>query len=137
MASGGHQVLNKGFQAAGAITQFRFVELVSGQERQVQQASALNNLVVGVCQETITADDATKGRVANIAMMGVTLVEAGAAITKGAKVRTDAQGRAVALANTAGTVDQVAGIALDDASAAGDWIAILLTPGVTHNPATT
>lgn len=139
MAFGGHYVLDKGFGAGGAITQFRFVELTAGQSdpRQVTQANGLNDLVIGVCQEDISAADATAGRIANIALLGVSLVESGAAVTQGAKVRSDASGRAVALADAAGTNDQVAGIALDAASGAGEWIAVLLTPGAASNPATT
>lgn len=139
MAFGGHYVLDKGFGAGGAITQFRFVELVAGQTdpRQVQQVDGLGDTVIGVCQETITAQDATDGRIANIALIGVSLVESGGAVTQGAKVRSDASGRAVALDGTAGVNDQVAGIAFDAATGAGEWISVLLTPGATSNTATT
>lgn len=129
MAFGGHYVLNKGFgvEAAG-VTQFRFVKGVAGQSdpRQVEECDAAGELVLGVCQEEISAADAASGRIANITLLGVSLVEAGAAVTQYAKVQTDASGRAIA----ATTGDHVAGVALDAASGAGEWIAVALTgPG--------
>ena len=53
-------------------------------------------------------------------VLGIMLVEAGAAITAGAEVQTDANGCAIALAS--GTI---AGVALDAAAAAGELIRIV------------
>lgn len=124
MAAGGHEVLDKGFLAAEALTQFRFVTLVAGTDRAVDQADAAGELVHGVGQETISAQDATDGRITNVRMMGVSLVEAGGNVTRGTEVTTDASGRAVTATTTG---HRVAGIALDS-GVSGDWIAVLLIP---------
>ena len=125
MAIGGHQVLDKGFEAAEALTEFRFVTLVATEDRRVEQADVAGELVIGVGQETVSAEDVTRGpRITNVRLMGVSVVEAGAAVTKGAEVTTDASGRAI----TAGVGNRVAGIALDNAAQAGDWIGVFLTP---------
>lgn len=124
MAFGGHYVLNKGFQANEAITQFRFVKLGTG-SRNVDICDTAGEAALGVCQEEITAADATNGRIANVAILGISLVESGAAVSAGAKVQTDASGRAIA----ALTGDHVLGVALDAAGGAGEWIAVLLSGG--------
>lgn len=125
MGFGGHYILDKGFAAAGAITKFRFVKGVAGQSdpRQVEICDTAGERVLGVCVEEITAANATEGRIASIALLGVVLVEAGAAVTQYAVVQTDATGRAIAAA----TGDAVVGMALDAAGGAGEWIAVLLT----------
>jgi hypothetical protein len=124
MAIGGDYVLNRGFIANEAIGQFLFVTLVAAEDRAVDLADAQGERVLGVCQEEITADDATAGRVANIALLGVSVVVAGAAITKGNLVTAGADARA----EVAAAGDVVAGVALDD-GVDGDWIGVLLTPG--------
>jgi len=57
-------------------------------------------------------------------VLGTAIVETGAAITAGATLETDASGRAVTFAISGGKV----AIALEDASAAGQFIEVLLLP---------
>ncbi|MBR3646565.1 MAG: DUF2190 family protein [Lachnospiraceae bacterium] len=68
---------------------------------------------VGVCDVSTEKD-----QYAPVGVLGIFLVEASAIITAGAKVTSDANGKAVTVANA----DEVNGIALDSASAAGDSI---------------
>jgi hypothetical protein len=125
--AGPNYVLDKGFTAGGAIGQFRAVTL--GASEVVSQAGSAGAACLGICQESISADDATSGRVADIRLLGISrcvLGTGGAAI--GAKLRTDDAGKMTALA--AATADQnVVGIALQ-AGVAVDHIDVFLTPGV-------
>lgn len=119
--------LSKGFVAGGVITQFRAVTLGAGEV--VSQATTAGTPCLGIAQETTTAEDATNGRVIAVAISGISRCIAGAAITIGAKVRTDTSGRVTPLA--AATADQnVIGIALQAASAANEHVDVLLTPAV-------
>lgn len=124
--------LAKGFKAGGAIRQFRFVEL--GASEVVTEVDAASVAALGVCQDSISAEDATSGRIANIQLEGIARCIAGAAITfvaggGGVPVRVDNQGRVVALA--AATANQnVVGRVFMGADAAGDHIDVHLTPGV-------
>ncbi len=120
---GGHEVLDKGFVTEAAQTQYRFVKPGTA-ARSVVPADTLGELVLGVVQEDATAQDATDGRHVNVRMLGVSVVEASAAIAAGAEVTTAADGRAVTVAAT----QRVVGVALDAASGAGDWIGVLLVP---------
>lgn len=73
--------------------------------------------VIGVLQNPVKAGEA--GRVA---VNGVTMVAAGAAITTGAKVKAGANGKVVTIESG----DASFGIALEAATAANDVIAVLL-----------
>src|SRR5512139_2974636 len=57
-------------------------------------------------------------------VIGTSIVEAGAAITAGATLKSDASGRAITWVTSGGKV----GIALQSASAAGQFIEVLLLP---------
>ena len=70
----------------------------------------------GICDVSTEKD-----QLAPIGVLGIFLVEAGAAVSVGAKVTSDANGKAVTVANS----DEVNGIALDSASASGDIIRIV------------
>jgi Uncharacterized conserved protein (DUF2190) len=94
--------------------QFRFVD-VSNTGKAVTPAAGAR--AVGVRQTTPRADEAT-----TIVTSGVSIVEAGGAITAGGTVGSDATGRAIAPA--AGNA--IVGRALETASGAGVQIAVLL-----------
>lgn len=124
MGFGGHYVLDKGFVATEAIAKFRFVkgDAAAG-DRHIDIADTQGEKILGVCQEEITAGDATNGRVADVRLMGVSLVEAGAAVTQYDEVMTSAAGKAIAATAT----NAIVGVALDAAGADGDLIAVFLT----------
>ena len=119
---GAHQILDKAFEANEAIPQYRFVKLVTANERDVDICDSAGEAMIGVCQVEVSAGDATNGRFVDIRLMGVSVVEAGAAITKGAIVATDAAGKA----KTGISTEIALGVALDDAGADTDLIAVLL-----------
>ena len=124
MGVGAHQILDKAFEANEAMPIYRFVKLVTAEDRDVDLCDSQGELAIGVVQAEVTADDATNSRFVNVRMMGASVVEANGSLTKFAEVTTDAAGKA----ELAATGDRVLGIALDDASADTDLIAVLLTP---------
>ena len=76
--------------------------------------------VDGKTRKGVVEADTENGGVAPANVMGVILVEAGAAIAAGAEVESDANGKAITKA--AGVVN---GVAWDAAAAAGDLIRIV------------
>lgn len=118
-------VLDKGLQPTAATPVFTAVVLAATKEKVTPAGAAAR--AIGVCQEEITADDAAKGRVANIRMMGISRCVAAAAIAIGDRVIVAASGRVTSTGAVAG--NPVLGIALEAAAAAGDHIDIFLTPG--------
>ncbi len=120
--AGPTQVLDKGFTAGEAINQYHFVKEVAGEV--LNECDTQGELALGVAQEEISAGDATNSRVANVRLLGISRVIAGAAISIFTEVTVGADARAEA----ATTGDRVAGIALQAAAADGDHIDVLLTP---------
>lgn len=108
-------ILTTTVTAGAALTQQRFV----GADNAPCQAGAV---ALGVAEV-----DAAAGDVTPVNVLGIVAVEAGAAITRGQAVQSDAN--ACAVPRTAATGDTAAGIsagiALDDATAAGEVIRIL------------
>jgi len=69
----------------------------------------------GVCDV-----ETEKDQFAPIAVLGILLIESGSAITQGAKITSDSQGRAIPVATT----EEVNGYALDAATVSGEIIRI-------------
>jgi methylmalonyl-CoA mutase cobalamin-binding subunit len=134
-ASGGVEVIDLGFVStpASAITKFRFLVQSAG-DRIVTQATSAGSKVLGVAQHDVSAGDATLGAHVNVRLMGISVVEAGAAIAVGDFVTTDTSGRAAAVSVAVG-LKEVAGIALQAAAGAGDLVTILLIPAGSRNTA--
>lgn len=84
--------------------QFKFVTLES--DGQVDLADAAGERAIGVL-----LNEPTSGKAATVAMTGKVMVVAGAAVTAGAALQTDASGDAI----TAAAGDYVMGYALEDA----------------------
>lgn len=127
--------LDKGYQAAGAIRKFRCVEISATET--VTEVNGANDAVLGVCQDSIVADDATNGRIADIRITGISRCIAGGTLdptVNGGLVTSDAEGRVIAVGVVAGTVYNVVGKCLQ-AAVVGDHVDVLLTPGVTRNAA--
>lgn len=103
--------------ASGAIAQYRFVSV--GANGQIAQSTA------GADPHAVSAEAATAAnQVINVfELSGKVEVEAGAAFAAGAIIASDATGRAV----TATTGDEVGGVALQAATAAGERCTILMT----------
>lgn len=105
-------------EASGDLSssQFLFVTIDSNGQAAVAGDGVV---VVGVLQDK----PAAQGRACSIYGSGsISKVKAGAAVAAGAKVSSDAAGKAV----TAASGEYIAGIALDAASAANQLISVLL-----------
>jgi hypothetical protein len=131
---GANFVLDKGYQAAAATTKFFCVKFGSG-DQLMTPVTGTNDAVLGICLETVSAQDATDGRVVDIRIMGIATCIAQAAIARGAKVRAHSTGKVTPVAGTAGLVENIVGIALETVTTDGDWVHVLLTPGVITNTA--
>ena len=131
---GPNYVLSKGFRlsnSGAAQSIYRFMKFVD--ENSVIQQTAATILTVGVCQDRIDAADSATGNVqVNVAMLGISKVEAGVNnITLGARVMSDGTGRAIVAATTG---NFPVGIALQPSSAVGEFIDVLLVPGLPAIP---
>lgn len=100
--------------AAGTIANSRFVTPGGA------QAGADAN-TLGVCRQDAVANDKI-----TVDVLGTAIVEAGAAVSAGATVKSDASGRAITWATSGAKV----GLALEAATAAGQMIEVLLIPNV-------
>jgi|SRR5215207_7837470 len=127
MSGGANVVLDKGYIAGAAITQFRAVKFSSNVGDAVIHTAALTDQPIGVTQESASAGDATNGRVINVRHLGISFVRAsGALATIGIPVSADAAGRAVA---SGANLNPRLGILLTPAGALDDIVAVLLAIG--------
>ena len=115
----------KNFVAGGAIAQNRLVRL-GATNLQVLQASAAADALIGVCHQP---GGAASGERCDVVINGTADVEFGAAVTRGALLMADGNGRAITAAAAAGTNVRIVGVALTDAAASGDIGQVLLSPG--------
>lgn len=103
--------------AGGAVARCRFVAVAN--EKAIQATNEA--LVIGASMNEVTeAEHTAGGHIVEIAD-GIVMVEAAGAITAGAAVYPDANGKATA---TAGAATVIAGIAITAAAAAGDLVAV-------------
>lgn len=130
---GANYVADTGFQADGAIVQWRAVKAGAG-DQTVAAQDTLGGACLGVAQNAVSSTEATAGKAVAVRYQGITRMTAGAALTVGTPVRSDASGKAVALAAATAKQEQV-GIVWTHASADGDIILVLLTPGVQRTTA--
>jgi hypothetical protein len=125
--SGPNYVLDKGYNlsnSGAAQTIYRFMKF-NANENMVIQATAITDKCIGVCQQRVDAADSATGNVqVDVRILGISKVESGAAVALMDFVAPDTTGRAV----TAATTQFRHGIALQAATAAGQWIDVLLTP---------
>lgn len=116
------------FKSGGTIAINRFVKQDTTQDRAVLQAAAASDQFFGTSTEAGTSTNFI-----GVQGYGIAKVEAGAAVSRGDQVTSDASGRAV----TAATGNNVAGKALQAAGAAGDIIEVYLHGGPNVNGPTT
>ena len=121
---GPNEILDKGYIATAATPLFTIVKQTG------VESAELNTTVggdwLGVAQEEPNAEDVAAGRVFRVRLLGISRVVAAGVISSRAKVTSNDAGLAV----VAGAGQHVVGIALTESTAAGDWINVLLTPGV-------
>lgn len=117
-------LLSKCFQAAAAIATYTLVKHAAADD-QVQAAASGADLVIGATQDVAPA----LGERVDVAITGITYITAGAAITRGSRLMSDASGRVITAAAAAGSNVNTIGVALESATAAGDVIRVNLIPG--------
>lgn len=125
MAGADTGVLDLPFQATTAIVKNRFVKHSGSQT--VAAITASTDRATGVAKVDISAAEFAAGKGTTVQVLGVAWVEAGAAVSLGARVMPDTSGRAI----TAATATNVpCGVAYSAAANAGDLMLVLLTPGM-------
>lgn len=116
--------------AGAAVASRRFVSLSGAKLIQTAaKASATFATVKPIAGVSIDSADADGDAFSYCAEDGaIVIVEAGAAISAGVEVSPDSTGRAVAFSETTSQYNLSAGVALDAAGAAGDFIRVMLRP---------
>lgn len=120
---GPNYVLEDSAPALGAISQYHAVTLAA---TGVDVAGVAGARVIGIAQEETSADDATRGRIANVRVLGSSYAVAGGACTLMAPLATKNDGRLI----DATTGDVPVGLCLRAATTDGDPTIVLLTPGL-------
>lgn len=121
-------VLEKGYNAAGAITKFRAVEY-TGNAEEVQQVNAITDVPAGWAQFGVTAAEILRGKGASVMILGITEAEASGAIAVGNNCQLEADGRVSAAVGSSGKrlVGRCVGFASTNA---GDRISMLIIHGL-------
>lgn len=115
--------LIKSYTAGGNIAAYRIVRMSAADT--VVQAAGPTEALLGATMDVAPLS----GERTDVALSGITLIEAGAAIALTALLTSDSQGRAVAAAPAAGANNRIVGVPLETAAAAGDIIRVRLAPG--------
>ncbi len=113
----------KTFVAVGAIANRRLVKFGTG-DGLVAQGAAATDLIIGVSD---CPGGVADGERVDVVLFGITEVEFGGAVARGALFVSDANGKAVAAAPAAGVNNNVGGRALSTC-AAGDIQPALIAP---------
>jgi hypothetical protein len=120
----GNFILDKGYDAAAALTKYRAVKFSAAQT--VTPVTAIGDLIAGFTQFSVSAAEILRGKGASVRVAGVTEAEAAGAIAIGAQVQMEADGRVSALVGASGK--RIVGRCVGHASAAaGDRISLHVT----------
>ncbi|WP_293766393.1 capsid cement protein [uncultured Aquitalea sp.] len=117
-------VLSKNALAGAAIGQYLFVKHGTADDVMLQ-AAAGTDLIIGSSQDVSPA----QGERFDVAVCGIGFITAGAAIPRGSRLMSDANGRAIVAAAAAGSNVFTGGVAMEAATAAGDVIRYNIVPG--------
>lgn len=124
----GNFVVDKGFNAASALTKFRAVKMTAAET--VGPVTGVGDMAIGVAQFSVSAGEILKGKGASVRMLGITELEVTTAgtIAVGDVVTMAADGKAKGGAPAA--TERVLGVALTavTSAAAGDRVTVFLTP---------
>lgn len=116
-------LLQKGYTAGGAITANRLVKFGAA-DGVVLQADDGDEALIGVCAEL----DAASGERASVSMVGnIEDVTYGGTVTRGAPLTSDASGRAIVAAPSAGANIHCIGYA-EVAGVVGDLGSVIIAP---------
>lgn len=120
----GNFVLDKGYNAAAAVTKFRAVKM-TGNPEEVTPVTGIADNLIGFAQFSVSAAEIVKGKGASVRLLGITEAEASGAIDEGNWVTMDADGRVSAYVAASGK--RVIGQCVGHASTnAGDRISLWL-----------
>lgn len=120
----GNYVMDKGYDAAAAITKFRAVKYSA--EETVTPVTAATDPVAGIAQVGVSAAELANGKGVAVRVMGASEMEASEAIAVGQLVSITTDGRAQVAAAT----ERVIGQCVEASAQAGDRIRVQLTlPG--------
>jgi hypothetical protein len=116
VAATGNYVLDKGYDAAAAITKFCAVKRTANAE-EVTPVTAATDVPLGVAQFGVSAPEILKGKGASVRLAGITEMVVGTTLTDGTHflVGIDAAGKA----KPATTGERVIGILVKGAAANG------------------
>lgn len=117
-------ILSKNYDAGGAISPYRIVK-PGAADGAVLQAAAATDFLNGVCGDVGPAS----GERVDIIKAGIALVEFGGTVTRGGPVTSDANGKAVAAAPSAGSNVRIIGFA-EVSAVNGDISPVLIAPGL-------
>ena len=120
MPATGNFILDKGYDAAAAITKFRAVKFSA--EETVTPVTAVADVVAGIEQFGVSSTEITKGKGASIRVMGASEVEAGGLCTVGALASIMNDGRV----HNAVTGERVIGQFRQGAASAGNRCSVIL-----------
>lgn len=119
----GNFVLDKGYDAAAAITKYRAVKFSA--DETVTPVTAITDVIVGVEQFGVSAAEITKGKGASVRRApGITPWEAAGAIAVGQQVTLEADGRCSALVGASGK--RIVGTCEHPVGAAGEIATVAL-----------
>lgn len=124
----GNFVLDKGYAAAAALTKFRAVKFSASET--VTPVTAITDRIVGFAQFSVSAAEILKGKGSLVRVDGITEAEAAGAITLGAQVQLENDGRVSALVGASGK--RIVGVCVGHpATNAGDRIALRMADTTT------
>jgi hypothetical protein len=121
-----NDLLIKSYVPSGTIRAYRIVKFHTADNEVVESGVGATDLGIGVIGQKAVA--ATDGRV-DVVRAGIAPVEYGDTVTRGSKLMSDADGKAVPAAASAGDNVNVIGIA-EVSGANGDIGAVLIAPSV-------
>jgi hypothetical protein len=121
-------IQDKGYNAAAALTKFRAVKFTAAET--VGPVTADTDVIAGVVQHDVTADEILAGKGASIAVEGDTVMEAAGVIAVGALVTIGATGLAVS--GTAG--DRIIGHCVEASGGANEYCRVHLAPASGIHP---
>ena len=126
-AVGANPLMTKALIASEAITAKKFVKF-NADETKCDAIDTEGEAALGIATESADTADVTAEKRLNITVLGIEIGISVATLTAGDPVRVDADGDVQGLA--AATADQnVVGIVMADC-VSGDWVPVMLTPGV-------
>jgi len=125
------RTLIKNYTAAATVTVRRCVKFdATTPNPNVQPAAAATDAIVGISTMVGDSGGATvaAGNRVDVVLNGVTEAEAGASFAAGVLLSSDASGRVITAAASAGSNVRVVGVALQPAGAAGDIVQVSVQP---------